>query len=58
MTITAQAERALSLWPNKGEADPRPVPGATYQMLLAVFPLSPFVPAGAVGELKVVRRSP
>ncbi|CAM5255976.1 Cholesterol oxidase [Streptomyces badius] len=24
LTITAQAERAMSLWPNKGEADPRP----------------------------------
>ncbi len=24
LTITAQAERATSLWPNKGEADPRP----------------------------------
>ena len=23
LTITAQAERAMSLWPNKGEADPR-----------------------------------
>jgi cholesterol oxidase len=24
LTITAQAERAMSLWPNKGEPDPRP----------------------------------
>ena len=24
LTITAQAERAMALWPNKGEADPRP----------------------------------
>ncbi len=24
LTITAQAERAMSFWPNKGEADPRP----------------------------------
>ena len=30
LTITAQAERALSFWPNKGEADPRPAPGAPY----------------------------
>ena len=28
LTITAQAERAMSLWPNKGEADPRPEPGS------------------------------
>lgn len=26
LTITAQAERAFSLWPNKGESDPRPEP--------------------------------
>ena len=25
LTITAQAERAMSFWPNKGEADPRPI---------------------------------
>ena len=30
LTITAQAERALSLWPNKGEADPRPAQGRGY----------------------------
>jgi cholesterol oxidase len=24
LTITAQAERAMSFWPNKGEPDPRP----------------------------------
>ncbi|MEJ7704854.1 MAG: GMC oxidoreductase [Geodermatophilaceae bacterium] len=28
LTITAQAERAMALWPNKGEADPRPALGA------------------------------
>ncbi len=26
LTITAQAERAMSFWPNKGEDDPRPGP--------------------------------
>ena len=56
LTITAQAERALSLWPNKGEIDPRPAQGAAYEVLSPVFPLSPFVPKGAVGELKVDRR--
>ena len=29
LTITAQAERAMSLWPNKGEADPGPRWGRT-----------------------------
>ena len=51
LTITAQAERALSLWPNKGELDPRPLQGAAYEMLQPIAPRSPFVPKGAVGEL-------
>lgn len=51
LTITAQAERAMSYWPNKGEADPRPAQGATYERLAAVEPKSPAVPAGAFGAL-------
>ncbi len=47
LTITAQAERALSLWPNRGEPDPRPALGAPYQPLPAVAPRAPAVPAGA-----------
>ena len=35
LTITAQAERAMSYWPNKGEADPRPAQGAAYERLAA-----------------------
>jgi cholesterol oxidase len=31
LTITAQAERAMSLWPNKGEEDPRPEQGLEYR---------------------------
>jgi choline dehydrogenase-like flavoprotein len=30
LTITALAERAMSLWPNKGEPDPPPPLGAAY----------------------------
>ena len=30
LTITAQAERAMAFWPNKGEADPRPALGSAY----------------------------
>jgi cholesterol oxidase len=30
LTITAQAERALSFWPNRGGHDPRPTQGAAY----------------------------
>lgn len=47
LTITAMAERALSLWPNKGEADPRPAVGADYVRLAPIAPHSPAVPAHA-----------
>lgn len=35
LTITAQAERAMSLWPNKGEADLRPAQGEPYRSTVA-----------------------
>ncbi|MEU9862607.1 GMC family oxidoreductase [Streptomyces sp. NPDC047971] len=53
LTITAQAERAMSFWPNKGEEDPRPVQGEAYARLAAVAPKSPVVPADAFGALKL-----
>ncbi len=53
LTITAQAERAFSFWPNKGESDPRPAQGSSYQRINWIKPNSPFVPAGAYGELRV-----
>jgi cholesterol oxidase len=52
LTITAQAERAMSLWPNHGEADPRPPLGAPYQRVSPVAPKNPAVPAGAPGALR------
>ncbi|ARQ68992.1 GMC family oxidoreductase [Streptomyces marincola] len=52
LTITAQAERAMALWPNKGEADPRPRQGDGYVPLPPVAPRSPAVPAGAFGALR------
>jgi cholesterol oxidase len=36
LTITAQAERAMSLWPNKGEPDRRPPLGAAYRRISPV----------------------
>ncbi|MFI5532369.1 GMC oxidoreductase [Kitasatospora sp. NPDC051853] len=51
LTITAQAERAMSMWPNKGEADPRPEQGEAYRRVTAVAPAAPAVPKGAFGEL-------
>ncbi|MEU9386689.1 GMC family oxidoreductase [Streptomyces sp. NPDC048279] len=53
LTITAQAERAMSYWPNKGEADPRPRQGEAYQRLRAVEPHRPAVPAEAFGALRL-----
>jgi cholesterol oxidase len=53
LTITAQAERAFSMWPNKGEKDERPAQNSPYKKVAAVFPVKPFVPKGATGELRV-----
>ncbi|MEU1847983.1 GMC family oxidoreductase [Streptomyces sp. NPDC019990] len=53
LTITAQAERAMSFWPNKGEPDPRPRQGAAYARLQPVEPKSPAVPADAFGALRL-----
>ena len=53
LTITAQAERAFSLWPNKGESDPRPIQGSGYRRIEWVRPNSPFVPEHAYGALRV-----
>ncbi|MEV0638856.1 GMC family oxidoreductase [Streptomyces sp. NPDC050619] len=53
LTITAQAERAMSYWPNKGEQDPRPAQGTAYERLKPVEPKSPAVPADAFGALKL-----
>jgi cholesterol oxidase len=54
LTITAQAERAFAIWPNKGEADPRPAQGATYRRISAIAPIAAVVPRGAIGELRIV----
>ena len=53
LTITAQAERAFSMWPNKGEKDLRPTQNSPYQQVDAIYPSKPFVPKGALGELRV-----
>ncbi|WBB55038.1 GMC family oxidoreductase [Verrucosispora sp. WMMD573] len=51
LTITAQAERALSLWPNKGDPDPRPAPGTPYHRLAPIPPHHPAVPPHAPATL-------
>ncbi|GFG68362.1 GMC oxidoreductase [Mycolicibacter senuensis] len=52
LSITAQAERAASLWPNKGEADQRPAQGEPYRRLEPIAPKNPAVPDQAVGALR------
>ncbi len=53
LTITAQAERAMALWPNKGDADPRPALGSAYVEVCAIAPLRPVVPETAPGALRL-----
>jgi cholesterol oxidase len=53
LTITAQAERAMALWPNKGESDPRPLLGAAYRRVAPVAPRSPVVPPSAPAALRL-----
>lgn len=52
LSITAQAERAASLWPNKGEADQRPPQGEPYRRVAPIAPAHPVVPADAPGALR------
>ncbi|ULN49169.1 GMC family oxidoreductase [Mycolicibacterium goodii] len=52
LSITAQAERATSLWPNKGEQDQRPAQGEPYRRLAPIAPEHPVVPADAPGALR------
>jgi cholesterol oxidase len=51
LTITAQAERAMALWPNRGEPDQRPPLGAAYERVQSTSPRSPTVPADAPAAL-------
>ncbi|MFP5220600.1 MAG: GMC oxidoreductase [Actinomycetes bacterium] len=53
LTITAQAERAMSYWPNKGGEDVRPPLGAPYEKLAPIAPKAPVVPAAAPGALRL-----
>jgi cholesterol oxidase len=53
LTITAQAERAMALWPNQGEHDQRAQLGEPYRRLDPIAPRNPIVPAGAPGALRL-----
>ncbi|WP_029107055.1 GMC family oxidoreductase [Mycobacterium sp. URHD0025] len=52
LSITAQAERAASLWPNKGQDDQRPAQNEPYRKLAPIAPQHPVVPAEAPGGLR------
>jgi cholesterol oxidase len=54
LTITAQSERAMSFWPNRGDHDDRPPLGEPYRRIAPVPPRHPAVPPGAPGELRLV----
>ena len=43
----------MSLWPNKGEADPRPAQGEDYRRVDPVRPARPAVPEEAPGALRL-----
>ena len=53
LTITAQAERAMAFWPNKGEEDARPALGEVYERIQPVAPKAPVVPADAPAALRL-----
>jgi cholesterol oxidase len=53
LTITAQAERAMSFWPNKGTPDPRPLLGTPYRRLDPTPPTTPAVPPTAPAALRL-----
>ncbi len=63
LTITAQAERAMALWPNKGDLDPRPAPAdayehPAYEHVDPVAPRHPVVPEIAPAALRFSRNAP
>ena len=51
LTITAQAERSMSMWPNRDEPDQRPPLGEAYQRIDPVAPNEPSVPPSASAAL-------
>lgn len=53
LTILAQAERAMAMWPNHGDADTRPALGNTYVPVAAIPPNHPAVPDHAPAALRL-----
>lgn len=53
LTITAQAERAMALWPNRGDTDTRPALGSTYKQMSPIAPKNPYVPEHAPAAYRI-----
>jgi cholesterol oxidase len=53
LTIAAQAERAMSFWPNRGDPDLRPPLGHAYERIGPIPPRSPVVPPDAPAALRL-----
>ena len=49
LSITAMAERALAMWPNKGDPDPRPPLGEPYSVVPPVAPKQPILDQAVLG---------
>jgi cholesterol oxidase len=58
LTITALAERAMALWPNRGEPDQRAPLGEPYRRIDPIAPRNPVVPADAPGALRLMAAPP
>jgi cholesterol oxidase len=58
LTITALAERAMALWPNRGEPDQRAPLGEPYRRIDPIAPRNPVVPADAPGALRLMTAPP
>ena len=53
LTITAMAERAFALWPNRGDPDPRPAPAEPYERVSPVAPRQPAVPESSAAAWRM-----
>ena len=53
LAITALAEWAMAHWPNKGQADSRPMLGSAFEVIDPIKPNNPAVSAGAKGALRL-----
>ncbi len=52
LTITAQAERAMTMWPDRGDADPRPAINEPYAPMPPVLPAFTVLPDGTPAAIR------